>query len=443
MKKFPAQTIRFHGLFLLVMALCSLSLAQEKLVFPFGAAASFISPFSSPALDSTGHLYVVSQGNNTDAVAILYQLTPPAAGAAQWGVLNVASIPGQMNAGVTIDHEGHLYGVTSTGGTNGTGFIFQIVNEGCCGGWPVNIFYNFPASAGLNPASGLTLDASGNLYGASYYAPSNCGSIFELQRVSSKVRTESTLYAFTGGADGCSPSGVILDQHGNLFGQTVAGGANQNGTIFELIPPGAAGGSWTEQTIYTFPAVPAAPALKARQSKQNSVAPKGFAGYYENTLTIDSSGNLYGTSALGGASGNGFVFELTPPTSGGSWTFSTLYSFSGTPDGSLPAGGLVRASNGVLYGTTYFGGPVTKWGGSSYGIGTVFQLSPSTSGGPWTEKILHNFTAGFDGYYPAAAPILSPTGVLYGTTQAGGDNGANCSYAYISNGCGIVFQITP
>lgn len=113
----------------------------------------------------------------------------------------------------------------------------------------------------------------------------------------------------------------------------------------------------------------------------------------------------------------------------------------------MPAGGLVRAGNGVLYGTTYFGGPVTQYGGQGYplnGLGTIFQLTPpTTAGGTWTEKILHNFTGGFDGYYSTSAPVITSKGVLYGTTTAGGNNNSNCRSSVLYSGCGTVYQVVP
>src|SRR5205814_1699511 len=104
-------------------------------------------------------------------------------------------------------------------------------------------------------------------------------------------------------------------------------------------------------------------------------------------LISDASGALYGTTAYGGLYSEGTVFKLTPPAnSGGAWTETILYSFGGGNDGVNPYGGLIFDESGALYGTTYFGG-------GSYYAGTVFKLTPpSTSGGAWTETILHTFS---------------------------------------------------
>jgi uncharacterized repeat protein (TIGR03803 family) len=139
-------------------------------------------------------------------------------------------------------------------------------------------------------------------------------------------------------------------------------------------------------------------------------------GLYSN-LIRDSSGNFYGTTAYGGTYSNGTVFELSPQTGGG-WGEHLLYSFGSTSsDGIRPYGGLVFDAAGNLYGTTLYGGPSNQ--------GTVFELSPTTGGG-WTEQILHSFTCGTtDGCKPYAGFIRDATGKLYGTTFEGGANNSN------------------
>ena len=154
----------------------------------------------------------------------------------------------------------------------------------------------------------------------------------------------------------------------------------------------------------------------------------------ENTLAMDSGGTLYGTQPFGGTSNEGYVFKLSPPpSSGGAWDFSTLYSFAGSPDGAIPAAGVTVGPNNALYGTTYYGGPRTSYGGN---LGTVFQLTPpKTSGAPWTEKILRNFTGGFDGMNSASSVIVNARGIFGETTGGGGTTG--------QGGYGVVFQIVP
>jgi uncharacterized repeat protein (TIGR03803 family) len=136
-------------------------------------------------------------------------------------------------------------------------------------------------------------------------------------------------------------------------------------------------------------------------------------------LIFDHAGNLYGTTQQGGTYGFGTVFELTS-RAGGGWTENVLYSFgaNGT-DGVEPYAGLIFDDAGNLYGTTFVGG--------TYNGGTVFELTPQAGGG-WTEKVLHSFGNGTDGFQPYAGLIFDGTGNLYGTTYGG---------------AGAVFELTP
>ena len=147
----------------------------------------------------------------------------------------------------------------------------------------------------------------------------------------------------------------------------------------------------------------------------------------QSSLIFDAAGNLYGTTYAGGSQGLGTVFRTSPNGSGG-WTTTVLHSFSGTPDGANPYGGLLLDGAGNLYGTTYSGG-----GGSTNctdGCGTVFEVSPNGSGG-WTTKVIHNFN-GSNGERPYAGLITDGAGNLYGTAYAGG-----------SQGFGVVFKMSP
>jgi uncharacterized repeat protein (TIGR03803 family) len=148
-------------------------------------------------------------------------------------------------------------------------------------------------------------------------------------------------------------------------------------------------------------------------------------------LIFDAAGNLYGTTAFGGAHNAGTVFELTPNADGG-WTESVLYSFTGGKDGWNPEASLIFDSGGSLYGTTIGGG-----GGS--GNGTVFKLMPNPDGS-WTESVLHSFQGGRDGSYPNFGSLLfDATGNLYGATTSGGKG----SCTDFLSGCGTIFELTP
>src|ERR1051326_63794 len=148
-----------------------------------------------------------------------------------------------------------------------------------------------------------------------------------------------TLYNFPGGGFGAFPEGgVVLGSNNALFGTTYAGGFGW-GTVYELPPPAAPGGSWTPTTLYNF------------------IGLGGDGANPEGTLLIGSNNMLYGTTVNGGAFGRGTVYQLAPPVSpGGPWTETVIYNFAGGADGQNPQAGLVFSSTGNMYGTTAYGG---------------------------------------------------------------------------------------
>jgi uncharacterized repeat protein (TIGR03803 family) len=179
--------------------------------------------------------------------------------------------------------------------------------------------------------------------------------------------------------------------------------------VYSSTPPTSSGGSWSFATLYNF------------AGATDGANP--YAG-----LVIGANGILYGTTQNGGASNNGTVFSLTPPSvSGGVWTEAVLYSFTGGSGGANPVADLTIGRGGVLFGTTEYGGASND--------GTVFSLTPPASnGGQWSLIVLHSFT-GPDGANPLAGVVFGSGGALYGTTSNGG-TGTACS-----KGCGTVFEI--
>jgi uncharacterized repeat protein (TIGR03803 family) len=146
--------------------------------------------------------------------------------------------------------------------------------------------------------------------------------------------------------------------------------------------------------------------------------------YTDTELVMDSAGNLYGTSVQGGTFGSGTVFQLSPSSSG--WTHTVLYNFTGRADGGEPYKGVTLDSHGDLYGTAVTGG-----GGSCEGgCGVAYKLS--NSGGIWTQSVLHAFSGGDDGSGPGSPVAIDQHGNLYGTTPTGG-----------ANGFGVVYGIEP
>ncbi len=261
-----------------------------------------------------------------------------------------------------------------------------------------------------SPIGNLTFDAAGNLYGTTSRGGASgsgcidgCGVVWKLKPNSNGTWTESILHAFKG-TDGDGPAaGLVFDRDGNLYGTTAAGGAYDEGVVFKLKPN--PDGTWTESVLYSF------------TGGADGAGP--IAG-----LIFDAACNLYGTTRVGGADGDGMVFKLALNPDG-SWTESVLHSFTGA-DGMYAWAGLVFDRDGNLYGTTE--------GGGAYGSGVVFRLRPSPDGS-WTETLLHSFTGGADGSAPTGGLIFDATGNLYGTAQFGGypspyDNG-------------VVFKLKP
>src|SRR5271157_2809775 len=233
--------------------------------------------------------------------------------------------------------------------------------------------------------------------------------------------TEEVLYSFcsvAGCKDGYYPyAGLIQDTAGNLYGAADLGGGNDFGAVFELMPPAQQGGTWTETVLYSF--------CPAGLPCTDGSFPRG-------SLILDTAGNLYGTTYLGGANsaanngtGGGTVFKLAPPAKeGGQWTHTVLYSFCSATkctDGNEPVSGLVQDGSGNLYGTTPAGGANTAANGGAGG-GTVFEVD--TAG---QETVLYSFcsvggSSCTDGYDPNAG-LLEIAGNFYGTTARGGANG--------------------
>jgi uncharacterized repeat protein (TIGR03803 family) len=308
------------------------------------------------------------------------------------------------HAGLIPDASGNLYGTTAEGGAHNDGTVFQLTPK-AGGRWAEKVLLNFDGTNGAIPLSGLISDGSGNLYGTASQGgdqscSNGCGIVFELSPGKDGKWTEQVVHRFTSnGRDGTGPEAALLfDGAGNLYSTTASGGAVGVGTVFELTP---ASGSWNEQVLYSF---------------QDGGRPYG-------SLVLDASGNLYGTTGYGGAQNDGTVFELSPKA-GDHWREKVLHSFNGI-DGRMPLAGLVFDDSGNLYATTAAGG--------TYDYGTVFELSPK-SGGGWKENVLLSFNY-LNGAGPASNLIFDAIGNLYGTTSGGGTG--DCQY-----GCGTVFELS-
>jgi hypothetical protein len=377
---------------------------------------------------------------------------------------------GDPSSSLVRDAKGNLYGAAAVGGTvNGScglgcGVVFELSPSGG-GHWKESVLYAFKgAPDGANPGGDLVFDASGNLYGTTAGGgtstscnSSSCGTVFELSPHSDGSWSETVLYDFQDYPDGAVPDGLTFDASGNLYG-IAEGGSSGRGAVYELSPPLRHGGRWTETILYNFsgfgmlnsglvfdgqgnlygtyydidiqfctPNVGCGAVFELKQAHGQwteadlyDFLGDGNGGQPAAGVILDSKGNLYGTGAQGGNNW-GIIFELRH--SAGHWKESMLYNFcsrNNCSDGAFPLAGLVMDSNGILYGTTL-------WGGSCLYCGVVFKLAHTENG--WTESVLHDFQGG-DGAGPTQSLILDDRGNLYGVAGGGTEGG-------------IVFEVTP
>jgi len=444
--------------------------AGERVLYSFTGGSDGAMPVGTLVSDSSGNLYgVTNQGGIrgiecSGGCGTVFELINSGG---QWIEQTLHEFNGldggQPYGSLLFDSQGNLYGTTSVGGTHRAGTVYRLSRTGS--GWTHTILYNFcsfsipvqPCLDGANPGTGLVMDSAGNIYGTTLAGgapragpdcqflggPLGCGTVFKLSPQSGNEYEESVLYSFcsvAGCADGISPeSNLVITADGTLYGTTVTEGTGPCGnidfqgcgTLFFLTE--GSNGQWME-TSQSFNGV-------------DGQFPRG-------TIVSDSAGNVYGTTAYGGAgftpssgaTGNGVVFAYISGTA----QLAVLHDFclqtplgAGCPDGSNPDAGVTIDSDGNLYGTAYSGGIDCNL---PTGCGVSFVVAKE-AGGMYQVDVLNAFN-GLDGASPDSAltvfqlgrpqqtfPPLSNRGRCpygcYGCTGSGG--------AYNS---GIVFEIT-
>jgi uncharacterized repeat protein (TIGR03803 family) len=382
-------------------------------IYSFGHNELGSQPTCGVTIGPNGELYGTTPHGGATGFGVVYELTPPSSPGGAWTETVLHSFSGQTadgapSAELLIGKSGVLYGVTGTNAAGDDGTVFQLKPPAGTGThWRETVLHAFTDSNGDGalPEGVPVFGPHSALYGTTTIGSTNPGgTVYRLVPPTSPggVWTEQVLHSFTG-YDGETPAGPLaLGGDGAIYGATIYGGTGAApGVIFQLAPPTAPGGSWTETVLYEF----------GSQSGDWGLP---------NGVVVGPNGVLYGT-AIGGQNGNqcpngcGTAFQINPPSAPGSnWTETILHTFAGmyTGDGSQPNSVPVPGPGGVLYGTTLSGGTT--------GHGTIFEmLPPPAPGGSWSEVVLYSFSGGADGWEPNAV-ALGPDGNLYGTTQVGG-----------------------
>jgi uncharacterized repeat protein (TIGR03803 family) len=275
--------------------------------------------------------------------------------------------------------------------------VFEIVkNKGGYAGAPTTLV-SFTGADGSQPLGSLIADAAGNLFGTtSGGGAHDQGTVFEIARTKGGYAGAPTILVSFNDADGYFPtSSLIADADGDLFGVTVAGSADNDGTVFEIVK--------------TMNGYADAPTTLATFTGADGANPYG-------ALIADAAGDLFGTTSVGGDDNAGTVFEIAKTRHGYAGAPTTLVSFTGA-DGQSPFAGLIADAAGDLFGTTEGGDP-------------VFEIAKTRHGYAGAPTTLVTFT-GADGNAPDASLIADAAGDLFSTTAGGG-----------AHGDGTVFEIT-
>lgn len=327
---------------------------KETVLYSFAGGKDGSQPWGGLVLDDAGNLFGTTVFGGTYDAGIAFELS---LSHGAWKKNSLRSFNNGSDGGYPVygslvfDKKGNLYGTCQTGGKHGLGTIFELSPSN--GKWKETVLYNFTGgNDGYYPGYTLAFDRKGNLYGTTGGGGSNYGIVYELSPHRNGKWTYSVLYTIplNGWDQGAYiEAGVVLDQQGNIYGETAEGNPSGNGVVFELTRN--SDGTWSETVLHAF-------------DLGDGSSPIGG-------LAFDKQGNLYGATQYGGSGGCvypgcGVVFKLTP--SNGVWTESTAYPFKGGNDGSSPWAGVALDSQGNVFGTTYTGGASQ--------LGTVFEVKP-------------------------------------------------------------------
>ncbi|HXM20124.1 MAG TPA: choice-of-anchor tandem repeat GloVer-containing protein [Terriglobales bacterium] len=320
---------------------------KETILYQFGSGHDPCDPNGRVIFDEEDNLYGTTVGGGAYYYGTVFELRHGAGGRADSILYSFGTHSGdggEPTAGLVMDGAGNLYGTAPYGGST----IFELTPGS--GGWNETVLHRFGITKGdgAGPFAGLILDAAGNLYGTTRGGGTyNGGTVYEIEPGLTGWK-EKVLHSFAVNyKDGHTPGwgALLMDGGGNLYG-TTAGGGCCGGIVFRLTP--GPDGGWKETILYGFKG--------------------GAAGFEPNAgVVMDKAGNLYGTTDYGGSAfGCGVIYKLAPrPT--GSWKYTVLHIFEGS-DGCIPEGNLVLDKAGNLSGGTVLGGTT--------GNGVIFELTP-------------------------------------------------------------------
>ncbi len=331
---------------------------------------------------------------------------------------------GSPSPGMIVDAEGDLLGTASAGGVGNDGTVFEVFNNGTVSAPSYaatpTVLAAFTSGDGINPISGLISDANGDLLGTTLLGgASNDGTVFEIKNngtVSApSYATTPTVLASLTGANGSDPSALVSDANGDLFGATELGGADSDGTVFEI----KNNGTVSAPSYATTPIV-----LVSFTGADGSEPVAG--------LFVDADGDLLGTTVIGGTNEDGTVFDIVNDGTVAAPSYATepadLARF-GDSNGANPSGALIADAKGDLFGTTTLGGASDD--------GTVFEIKNNgTVAAPryaTAPTVLVSFT-GSNGESPARSLIVDANGDLFGTTTGGGASSDGTVFEIVNNG---------
>lgn len=260
----------------------------DTVIHTFGRSGDGSQPVNGLVFDPAGNLYgtlnIGGAGNN----GAVFQMTKSGQ---TWSESVIYNFTGGNDGGtpvasVALDAAGNLYGTTSFGGANGVGVVYKLSHSGS--GWTETVLYTFQgANDGQNPVAGVTVDPSGNLYGATFLGGANNGGTLYKLSPSGGGYTFTLLYSFPGFG---GPYSTLTLANGNLYGTTNRDGAFNDGSVFKLTPNGS---GWTFTDLYDFTG-----------SNDGNVPYGGVA--------VDAQGDVFGTTSLGGSDNRGVVWAITP-----------------------------------------------------------------------------------------------------------------------------------